>query len=258
MNKQLNEFLKTDRIYIEKCTSKNEKEFFIEYFDDKIPDMYTHNFLYLKNKIEDEKLIDLIEKEIAIRKNEKTDFLRIEIDFDYNTEIFNKLSIKPDVSIIDYMYIETENFNDIKNRNDAIIKVAHDEKTMQDGIEVDIIANSKNIGKEFAEKRINRKAEIYRDSIIDFFVCYNNNLPVGNCEFMINKDIAKLEDFDIIESYQRKGFGSSVIKYLLKEAFLKGVKYLYLITEADDTAKEMYKKCGMKKIGEKMELFFDL
>jgi len=35
-----------------------------------------------------------------------------------------------------------------------------------------------------------------------------------------------------------------------------GAKIIYLITDSDDTAKEMYKKCGMIKVGEKTELIY--
>jgi len=75
---------------------------------------------------------------------------------------------------------------------------------------------------------------------------------------MIDGNIAKIEDFDILEEYQRKGFGTSVLKHLLMEANKSNVELGYLITESDDTAKDMYKKCGLRKVGEKNELFFKL
>ncbi|MEK6265253.1 MAG: GNAT family N-acetyltransferase [Clostridium sp.] len=67
-----------------------------------------------------------------------------------------------------------------------------------------------------------------------------------------------MEDFDILKNYQRKGFGTSLLKYLLEEAKDNSVKFVYLITDSGDTAKDMYKKCGFKKAGEKTELFFNL
>jgi len=70
--------------------------------------------------------------------------------------------------------------------------------------------------------------------------------------------VGRIEDFDILQKYQRKGFGTSVLKHLLEEARANCVEFVYLITDSGDTAKEMYKKCGFKKAGEKTELFFDL
>ncbi|MCB2290896.1 GNAT family N-acetyltransferase [Clostridium sp. CS001] len=107
---------------------------------------------------------------------------------------------------------------------------------------------------------IYRKSEVYTksNSNLDLYVCNYRGIPIGNCELMLNSDIAKIEDFDILNDYQRKGFGTSVVKYLLEEAKENSVEFVYLITDSVDTAKEMYKKCGFKKAGEKTELFFDL
>lgn len=140
------------------------------------------------------------------------------------------------------------------------VKKAISQKVLQDGIEVDILANKSGMGKDFATKRIHRKSEVYQrpDSSLDLYVCYYQDIPVGNCELMFSNDIAKIEDFDILENYQRQGYGTSVIKHLLGQVKEKNIDYAYLITESEDTAKEMYKKCGMKKVGEKTELFFDL
>jgi spore maturation protein CgeE len=54
------------------------------------------------------------------------------------------------------------------------------------------------------------------------------------------------------------GFGTSLLKYLLEEAKDNSVKFVYLITDSGDTAKDMYKNCGFKRAGEKTELFFNL
>ena len=66
------------------------------------------------------------------------------------------------------------------------------------------------------------------------------------------------EDFDIIEMYQRKGFGSFVLRTLLKECSENGIEQAYLVTDHDDTAKDMYAKCGFKPVGKSFELMFHL
>jgi len=43
---------------------------------------------------------------------------------------------------------------------------------------------------------------------------------------------------------------------MLKDCYEKGIEEAYLITDSDDTAKDMYKKCGFSKIGEKTELHY--
>ena len=158
------------------------------------------------------------------------------------------------------MYIDPKVCNELDGNKECIIKRATSQAVLNDGIEVDILANEPDMGKDFANRRIYRKSEVYKQSNINLnlYVCYYEENPVGNCEFMYNDGIAKIEDFDILKKYQRKGFGTSVIKHLLNEANEKEIDIVYLITDNEDTAKEMYKKCGFKKVGEKIELFFDL
>ncbi len=254
------QFLSTEIEYIKKFTENHEGKEIIRFYDGRLPDMYTHNFTLIKNSVGKDRFRQIIIEELENRKNENADFLRIECNFAIDDGFIEDLPIAPRVTKYDYMYIEPPMRDQLPNREGCIIRKASSEDTLKDGIAVDILANQSGMGAEFARKRIYRKSEVYQQlqSNLDLYVCYFNDVPVGNCELMLNDGIAKMEDFDILENYQRKGFGTAVVKYLLEEAQRNSVKLVYLITDHRDTAKEMYEKCGFKKIGEKMELFFDL
>ena len=75
---------------------------------------------------------------------------------------------------------------------------------------------------------------------------------------MKGDSIAKIEDFDIVEMHQRKGFGSQVLRTLLKSCHEDHIKYAYLVTDHDDTAKDMYLKSGFKLVGKRVEMIFSL
>ena len=129
----------------------------------------------------------------------------------------------------------------------------------QDGRMVDIVANYQSMTLEFAIRRIDRKFKVYSsDKALDLYVCYDGIEPVGNCELFSKGNLAKIEDFDIIEMHQRKGFGSYVIKRLLKVCHDNGIGEAYLVTDHDDTAKDMYLKCGFHLVGHRKELMFHL
>ncbi len=232
----------------------------MRFWDDQIQDMYTHNYTLIKHN--DECLVDLIIKELALCQKHNKNFLRVESNFPMETKDLlqlNGLPIKPDITQYDYMLINVDNFKSIKGNLDCHITKATQPKEISDGIQVDVQANTKSMGLDFAQRRIARKARLYPSSLpLDFYVCYHQDLPIGKCELMISKHIAKIEDFDILPDYQRKGFGSSMLKHLLRVSNEHGVPYTYLITDHADTAKEMYQKCGFEKIGTKTELFFDL
>lgn len=253
----LEKLINSEIKYIEQfCETYHNKDF-IRFWDDNLSDMYTHNFTLLKNNIN---VYQTLLNELEQRKKEGKDFLRIEANFNIDESIINKLPITPEVSIYDYMCIEPDKYMLLNGNPHCIIKGARSNEVLKDGIEVDILANKGAMGLNFAKKRINRKSDIYKssDSNISLYVCYYDDLPIGNCELMIHNKMAKIEDFDIIENYQRRGFGTSVLRHLLKEANYSNVNMAYLITDSADTAKEMYEKNGFYKAGEKTELFFNL
>ena len=260
MINMLSEYLKTDIIYTNQFSENYENNDIIRFYDNNLQDMYMHNFTLIKNSVCKDTFRRIIFEELEKRKSENANFLRIEFSFSIEDDFVDNLPKNPQITKYDYMYIDPKMGEYLTGNDGFIITKALSEKVLKDGIEADILANQFAMGKEFTRKRIYRKSDVYKQphSNLDLYVCDYNGISIGKCEFMINNDIAKIEDFDILETHQRKGFGTSVIKHLLKEAIDHYVEYVYLITDSEDTAKEMYKKCGFKKAGEKTELFFDL
>ncbi|MGM0379597.1 MAG: GNAT family N-acetyltransferase [Bacillota bacterium] len=246
--------------YVRNFSKVEETKDYIRFRDKKLPNMHMHNFTLIKDTISDKKVINLIDKEIQLNKKLNKEFLRFEMNFSVDENIINKLNYNIEVTKYNYMYIATDKYKKLNDNKNSKIKIANNNQILEDGIKVDIIANKDIMGEKFAKKRINRKKEVYENSKsnLRFFVCYNKDKPIGNCELMLGEDIAKIEDFDIIKKYQRKGFGTSMLKYLMKYLKNKSIKYLYLITDDSDTAKEMYRKCGLINLGQKTELFIKL
>ncbi|MBU3191860.1 GNAT family N-acetyltransferase [Clostridium bowmanii] len=253
-------FTSTDIVYTKKFSENYEDNEIIRSYDNNLQDMYMHNFTLIKNSICKDRFGKIILYELEKRKAENANFLRIEFNFAIENDFINNLPVIPQVTKYDYMYIDPHMGEYLTGNDECVLTKALSEKTLKKGIEVDILANQSAMGTEFTRKRIYRKSEVYKqiNSNLDLYVCDYNGISICKCEFMLNNSIAKIENFDILKSYQRKGFGNSVIKHLLEEAIQHCVEFVYLITDSGDTAKGMYKKCGFKKAGEKTELFFDL
>lgn len=251
------ELINMELMYSSFFADKLEEENTIEFWDDHLPGMYCHNFVYIKNPMN---VTDIINKNLKARKDKGKDFLKIDINFSIENKTIDSLHMKPEISVNDYMWVDTNSYSNLNGNNDCDVKLANSEDLFKDVMEVDILANAPYMGKEFATQRINRKSEIYKDpeSNVNVYVCYHRGIPIGCCELMVCGKFAKIEDFDILEEYQRKGFGTSVLKFLLQQSNKLGADIAYLITDSEDTAKKMYEKCGMKKVGEKVELFFKL
>lgn len=253
----LEKLIKVENEYTKKFSCSMENNDIIRFWDNNITDMYTLNYTLIKKN---KNIKQIILKEIEERVRDNKDFLRIEANFPIDAAITDDLPVTAEVTIYDFMYIETNKSPLLKGNCDCIIKEAKTPEILQDGIEVDILANAPIMGDDFAKRRIHRKSQIYRQTELglSLYVIYHDNIPIGNVEVLIHDGIAKIEDFDIVEQYQRKGFGTAMLKHLLKQAEKSGVSIAYLITDASDTAKEMYEKCNFTKIGEKTELFFNL
>jgi len=249
----------TEIAYV-KCFSKYDTfGKVIRFFDDNISDMYTHNFTLIKDEISKSELIEIINNEIDNRRSLKKSYLQVELDFVVDDQVINSFPIIPRVTILDYMMTNSNQHQLLKGNDECTIEVSATAKVIEDGIKVDVLANSPTMGNEFAKRRIKRKVQGYQSAKnLNLYVCYYRKKPVGNCELFINGLIGKIEDFDILKDYQRKGLGTTVLKTLIKRAEDLGAKKVYLITDHDDTAKEMYKKCGLSQVGQKMQLHFPL
>lgn len=259
MSKTLIDTIKEAELaYVKEFTQFEETDECIIFTDPSLPGMDHHNFTYIKEGLSREHLAALINREVKRRQDEDYTSAFFISDFKIDEVLFKDFPYEIEYLEFLYMATPTSTASLLKPREDFLILPALSEDIMQDGIDIDIIANTIYMG-DFAKKRIERKVQVYRDAQkkTNLFVGYYKDKPIGNCELYIYDDISKLEDFDIIEDYQRKGFGTRFLKHLLIETEKHKVDQMYLVTDKDDTAQEMYKKNHFETIGYKYEAYID-
>ena len=128
---------------------------------------------------------------------------------------------------------------------------------IDDLLTLDLEHDEESLGRDFCTRRVYRRKGIYLSNEgVDSYICYHDGKPVGSCDLFVHKDTAKIEDFAVSPNHQRKGFGTMLLKTLIEIALNKGVSVIYVEADEDDTAKEMYKKCGFYKVKEFMDLSF--
>lgn len=257
-NKLIDTIREVELAYIKEFTQFDETEERIIFTDPLLPKMDHHNFTYVKDGLTKEKLSALINSEVTRRQEENYTSAFFISDFKIDEDLFKAFPYEIEYIEFLYMATTTANANKLSPREDLVIHPANTEDIMKDGIDIDITANTKSMG-DFAKDRIERKAQIYRDkdAKTNLFVAYYDNKAIGNCELFIHDKISKLEDFDILEDYQRKGFGTRFLQYLLDETEKHSVHQLYLVTDKDDSPQEMYKKNHFEIIGYKYEVYID-
>ncbi|MCR5705498.1 MAG: GNAT family N-acetyltransferase [Acholeplasmatales bacterium] len=112
-----------------------------------------------------------------------------------------------------------------------------------------IYVESKRFGEGYAKANAKRLYDVILnpECRIKYYFIYKDNIPFGYISAYLDGDILKLEDFIISKNFRGKGYGMA----LLKEAALKHKsKLIYVVTLAEDDAKDIYNHMGFKCVGE--------
>jgi GNAT superfamily N-acetyltransferase len=105
-------------------------------------------------------------------------------------------------------------------------------------------------GEEYSKENTKRILDVcLKEKRIDYYFVYDIDKPVGFIEVFQYKDAAKLENFSILEEYQKKGYGSCLFNHVLNELKRMGIKDIYLTADYKDTPKVMYERMGFTMVG---------
>ncbi len=95
----------------------------------------------------------------------------------------------------------------------------------------------------------NYKIDISRASKCITYIAYYNEKPVTTAQLYKGKSLSAIFSFTSLENERGKGYGTAMLRFLLKEA--KKLNYrLITLTSSNDNAKKLYKKIGFRKLGE--------
>jgi len=243
-----------------KCFSNIlETEDYVRFRDDLLPDMYYHNFTLIKKSRTDEELYHRIEAEIQLRKTEGESFCNIVSYVPISDYLLQELDVRPQVSVDGFYLFDVSKLSRLTNKEGAVVLKVNNLKMADDILRLDIEHDGERLGLDFCKRRTNRRKEVYLSKKgVNTYICYDNNEAIGQCDLLIYKDTAKIEDFSVLPAKQRQGYGTAILKAMLEVALSSGASTIYLVADEDGTAKEMYQNLGFSKIGEKIDLFFKL
>ena len=208
-------------------SKKEIKENYINFIDDIQPIKYSNNFYVTSDK-----------KGVkAILKDNKRDFIKI--------DSFNDLSeylkdFEKDVTV--YLLSHIYNISISINNNHKIKKLDFNDYA---DLRNFIYKEDLRFGEEFARGNADRLTETFLNN--DKFTCYliyDNDILVGMIHAYIYENMAKLEEFVILESYRNKGYGKALFKYAVDDLKDKDIKMIELEAELDDYPINIYKSWG--------------
>ncbi len=249
------------------CELNYTRQFCVEYEDEniirfrnhEIRDMHSHNFTYIKKKEKELKIRSLIEEEIAVCKNERVKYCNLIINSDVHSRILSYIQHPSVLSINGFYKFDFSKLQSIKSIEGCRIEKVTTVEALDDILTVDLDADEAINGRDFCVRRCYGRSPIYlKDNSVEAYLCYHGDDLIGRCDLFISGDVAKIEDFSIIQKYQRMGFGSTLLRNMIEIAIDRNCETVYLVTNELDSAKYMYEKNGFDKIGQMSEIRFIL
>lgn len=219
--------------------------------------MYDHNFTYIKSGFGGN-LSELIAREISFRKAAGQNFCKITCGFSLNV-IPKGPTFRPSVDRLGFYTLRNNLYLNLKGNDDCSILRIDSQRMVKDNVCFDLKFDADRLGEEFCRSRTLACGKVYLENGgVDGYICYHGGEPVGTCEFFLYNGVAKVDNFTVLPREQRKGYGTSILKFLIRLALLRNARTIYLVTDEDDTAKDMYRKFGFERTGEITDMLFML
>ncbi|MCY8372949.1 GNAT family N-acetyltransferase [Bacillus haynesii] len=228
------------------CSKKIESHYHI-YTDDQIPQMFSSHFLQLQD---DFPLTELYSLLVRVPDILKRNYVHVKSSFNRDLPFTMKKSLFDLGYILDEELFYSIRLADWKGDSPGVRAEWGTEKSLIDGCRMMQAYDTLSINEAFAKEKLLRKYPFYEEGNIQLCVCYSGEgEPIGCAELYLdqNENVAKIEEVAILEPYQRKGYGSGLIKQMLTAAKQSGMESCYLVTTGSDQVKTFYEKLGFKQ-----------
>ena len=75
---------------------------------------------------------------------------------------------------------------------------------------------------------------------------YKNNNPIASITLSIHDNIARIDDVGTLPEYQKQGYATQLMQFILIQAIKMNVKYCFL--ESSTSGLSVYENLGFKKL----------
>ena len=87
-----------------------------------------------------------------------------------------------------------------------------------------------------------------------FFAVLFGGDVVSYCDLYLDGDVAQVEDVATLEEHRGQGYASALVLRAVEEARAAGATFVFLVADADDWPKELYRRLGFDEIGRYVKL----
>ncbi|MBS3681337.1 GNAT family N-acetyltransferase [Ornithinibacillus massiliensis] len=165
-----------------------------------------------------------------------------------------KFEFPPDQKLTDelYQYLQEQHYTVGTNELYSIKPQDFPELSINPDIQVEEVNSSTykdyltlqyeqdvQFGESYAEaKKILHHANFQSDRVVQI-IAYDKDIPVGAVDVILQDLTAEMDNLFVQDSYQRKGIGSSIQRFVMD---LFRDRIVILIADGEDTPREMYRK----------------
>ena len=101
-------------------------------------------------------------------------------------------------------------------------------------------------GEAYAKSNASRLNQVLTQNQSNFFYMKLevDQKMIGHVNATVCGAVAKIDEFQIKKSHQRKGYGSALMSAMVQTLKERNIRDVYLVTDMDDTAKDLYVRYG--------------
>lgn len=217
-----------------------ENEFYQLYHNHEALFMYDYNFMRLKYlpTLEEFKLIEKIQIEFS--EDMQMDHVKFywPENRGFTEPIIEYLSQNGyGLEILELYAIEPKDFLSLHSNSEVTVEFVTEE-TLADYKAINRIQDQE-IGGKFAEQKQDLYELDFENPAILQVIAYKDSQPVGGVDLLIGEETVEIDNFFVLESFQRQGIGTEIQRFVMKVADERTV---LLVADGEDTPKEMYAK----------------
>ena len=222
-------------------TTKQVADTYIRFFDDKLPDMYDHNFTEVFNDLSPEDF----SKIKTISEERKENHIKI--------VSFNRLKV---LSILGYehsviltMAADTIQPKPLKIPNITYKNLKDSPELINDFLKLISKYDAPLYGADFVAREMYRYFLVAKEENgFNYFGCYQDNKLIAVCYGFNSNGVTGLDGLLVDESYRHKNIASNLVKYI--QQYYQNCP-IYLHTDDEDTPKYLYQNIGFKTLYQK-------
>lgn len=223
-----------------KTTLIEENEFYKLYHNHDARFMYDYNFMRLKYQptLEEFKLIE----KILLEFHEDMEMDHVKFywpeDYGFTEPLVEYLSTNGyGIEILELYALEPKDFLSSRSNPSVTVEFVIEE-TLEDFKRINRVQDV-NINETFAQQKQELYDLDFDDSSVQQIIAYLDSQPVGGVDLLVREETVEIDNFFVLEEFQKQGIGTEIQKFIMDAA---GSRTVILVADAEDTPKDMYLK----------------